>query len=56
VGKVLVTGGSSERGERGAYHGSTLVQVDCVRLEFGGSGGFIWILFSRIRLELRLDE
>ena len=35
----------------GAYHGPTLVQVDCVRLEFGGSGGFIWVLFSRVRLE-----
>ena len=41
--------------ETGAYHGSALVQVDCVRLEFGGSGGFIWVLFSRIRPGLRLD-
>lgn len=40
----------------GAYHGPTLVQVNCVRLEFGGSGGFVWVLFSRVRLEGRSDD
>ena len=43
-------------GETGAYHRPTLVQVDCVRLELGGSGGLIWILSSRIELESCVDE
>ena len=42
--------------ERGGYHGPTLVQVDCVRLEFGGSRWFIWVLFSRVRVEGLLEE
>ena len=41
---------------KGHYHGSTLGQVDCVRLEFGGSGRFIWILSWRISLYVRWDE
>ena len=51
-----MSGGSSEQGQDGAYHGPTLVQVDCVRLEFGRGGRFIWVLFSGIRLGLDLDE
>lgn len=38
----LRAGGSLKRG--GAYHGPTLVQIDCVQLKLGRGGGFIRIL------------